>query len=199
MTDPDWGSAEPEAGEVVWFGPLRLERTAAPPDGDGLSIPAGRAFGSGFHPSTKLLLQVLAERRPSGPVLDVGSGSGVLALAALRLGAPSALGVETDPLARVESEANARLNRLADRIRFAPALPEDAQLAFVMANILASELVELADELGRRIASGGQLWLSGIAETRAAEVEQAYRQRGYRVMPPRSHAGWCALEVLAPW
>lgn len=199
MNTTDWGSAAPEEGEVAWFGGLRIERTREAPEGEGLSIPAGAAFGSGFHASTTLLLEVLAERDLPEAVLDVGCGSGVLGLAALRLGATRAVGVEIDEAARTEAAANAQLNGLQDRFELRASVPEDTRFALVLANILASELAELADVLGRRLDSGGSLWLSGIAETRLLEVETAYRQRGYRVLPARVKDGWCALEVLPPW
>lgn len=195
----DWGSLSPEEGEAKWFGSLRIERTGERPDSGHLSIPGGNAFGSGFHPSTVLILNALAERRPQVEVLDVGTGTGILALAALRFGAPSAVGVETQAEARDEARRNAELNQLETRLKLAATIPEHQRFRFAMANILAPELRELAPQLARSLASDGTLWLSGLSAGQADEVAETYRKLGLFPVGRRSEEGWWALELTTSW
>ena len=128
----------------------------------------GLAFGSGTHPTTSLCLQWLDALAGAGEldgrtVLDFGCGSGILALAALKLGAQRAVGVDNDPQALIATHDNAERNGVDDRL--AVFLPQDeppAQYPVVVANILASALDALADTLAARVAPGGRIALSGI-------------------------------------
>jgi ribosomal protein L11 methyltransferase len=128
----------------------------------------GLAFGSGTHPTTALCLRWLDRLAGEGlladaRVLDFGCGSGILALAALKLGAPAAVGVDNDPQALLASADNAQRNQMD--ARFAVYLPDDEPVAtypVVVANILASALDALADTLASRVAPGGRIALSGI-------------------------------------
>ena len=130
-------------------------------------------------------------------VLDVGCGSGILALAALRLGAGSAVGIDTDPLAVTASRENAERNGLADRFEAREGtLPAtaDERYPLVLANLVAAVLVELAGPLAAHLAPGGTLLASGIIEPRAAEVEDAMLAAGLarRRAPPRRRVGLVA-------
>jgi ribosomal protein L11 methyltransferase len=129
----------------------------------------GLAFGSGTHPTTSLCLQWLDALATDGllrdaDVLDFGCGSGILALAALQLGAARAVGVDNDPQALLATRDNAERNAVDDRL--AVFLPDDEPVAtpypIVVANILASALDALADTLAARVAPGGRIALSGI-------------------------------------
>ncbi|WCE04954.1 50S ribosomal protein L11 methyltransferase [Pseudoxanthomonas sp. JBR18] len=128
----------------------------------------GLAFGSGTHPTTALCLTWLDELAAAGrlerqPVLDFGCGSGILALAALKLGAAQAIGVDNDPQALLATHDNAERNGVQDRLQVF--LPQDEPVQrypVVVANILASALDALAETLAARVAPGGRIALSGI-------------------------------------
>ncbi len=145
-----------------------------------IRLDPGLAFGSGTHPTTALCLRWLdtlgAEDALQGhTVLDFGCGSGILALAALRLGAAHAVGIDNDPQALLASRENAARNGLAAALDLA--LPDDApQSAYpvVVANILASALDALADTLAARTAPGGRIALSGILDGQQAPLLQRY-------------------------
>ena len=134
---------------------------------------------------------------PAG-VLDVGCGSGVLALAALRLGAERAVGVDTDPLAVAATRENAERNRLADRVTVNEGtLPASAEgrHELVLANLVAAVLIELAPRLAAHLAPGGVLLASGIIEPRATEVIAALRAAGLSVTARRDEGEWVSLRL----
>lgn len=149
---------------VPWNHELPAEATAA--DAAVVRLDPGLAFGSGTHPTTALCLRWLDALAVSGElagkaVLDFGCGSGILALAALKLGAGSAFGIDNDPQALVASADNAQRNGLAVEV----VVPQDAPARaypIVVANILASALDALAETLAARTAPGGRLAMSGI-------------------------------------
>jgi ribosomal protein L11 methyltransferase len=182
---------------------LVVPADSAVPDGS-IQLLDNPAFGSGLHPTTALCLEVmdgmLAEQVPDR-VLDVGTGSGVLALAALALGVPHATALDIDRDALQVAEENARINGLSDRLTVMPGGPEgvEGMWPLVLANILAATLIELAPVLVRRVASGGQLVLSGIATSTAPDVERAYRRRGLHLRARAERAGWAALVFAASW
>lgn len=159
----------------------------------------GRAFGSGLHASTGLVLGELDRRIRGGErVLDVGCGSGILALAALALGASRAVAVDNDPEAVEVTLENARANdagrRLSARL---PPLPRTTRgFDVVLANIQADVLVALAPALARRVAPGGLLVLSGILSEQADEVKRAFG--GLRTLARPSADGWTALVLKRP-
>jgi ribosomal protein L11 methyltransferase len=164
----------------------------------------GPIFGSGLHPTTALCLDVLGELldvdNPPA-ILDVGTGSGVLALAALVRGVPRAVGLDIDPDAlRVASE-NARLNGLTPRLRLVRGGPDALRGSWtlVVANVLAAPLIEMASALTRCVAHGGRLVLSGIPSSMASDVERAYRRFGMRQVDRQSRSGWSALVFNPSW
>ncbi|MFH1603022.1 MAG: 50S ribosomal protein L11 methyltransferase, partial [Pseudomonadota bacterium] len=139
-----------------------------------LVLDPGFAFGTGSHPTTRLCLQWLERTIRGGErVLDYGCGSGILAIAALRLGAGEALGVDVDPLALIAARANASRNRVDARFVSAETFP-DFQANLVVANILANPLKLLAPLLAAYTGVGGRIALSGILEEQAQEVMAAY-------------------------
>jgi ribosomal protein L11 methyltransferase len=139
-------------------------------------INMGLAFGTGEHPTTALCLDWLERHVESGStVLDYGCGSGILALAALALGARFAYAVDNDPQALTATKANAALNGAAERLFVGlPASLPAVAVDVLVANILAGPLVELAPRFAERAAPGATLVLSGILETQAARVAAAY-------------------------
>ena len=151
---------------VPWNRELPGEAQAA--DAAVVRLDPGLAFGSGTHPTTALCLQWLDTLASDGAlrgatVLDFGCGSGILALAALKLGAARAVGVDNDPQALISTHDNAARNGVEARIDVF--LPQDAPAAtypVVVANILATALEQLADTLAARVAPGGRIALSGI-------------------------------------
>ena len=160
------------------------------------------AFGTGLHPTTRLCLAALERLADHGgvegrAVLDVGCGSGILAIAAVRLGAASALGVDTDPIAIEATTANARRNRIARRIRAREGtVPTgDGPFDVVLANLIASLLVRLAPELRAELAPGGTLLASGIFADREAEVRDAFEGAGLRVTDRLAEGDWVALDA----
>ena len=198
VEDQDWERAwmdqyEPlRFGQRTWIVPWNAELPEAAQqqfDASGddserapaiVRLDPGLAFGSGTHPTTALCLQWLDTLANEGllrgaPVLDFGCGSGILALAALKLGAAQAVGVDNDPQALTATQDNAERNGVAARM--AVYLPQDEPVAtypVVVANILAVALIALVDTLAARVAPGGRIALSGILAGQENEVLAAY-------------------------
>ena len=151
-----------------------------------LALDPGMAFGTGLHPTTRLCLAMLETVADRGDVLagarllDVGCGSGILAIAAIRLGAARAVGVDTDPIAIEATAANAKRNGIARRIRARTGSLPSGEPAFdvVAANLIAGVLVPLAGPLRDELRPGGILVASGIFVDREAEVRAAFEAAG---------------------
>lgn len=205
VVEEDWASA--------WrahFTPLPVGRrlVVAPPwdlpEPDGrvvLVIEPGRAFGTGHHGSTRgclEALEALLEETTPKTALDLGTGSGVLAIVAARLGVASVLAVDTDPDAIAAATANAAGNGTADRVRCV--LGDVAELdvgpaELVMANLLTAAHLRLAPCYGRLVASGGTLVLGGILDAEAAEVATAVAVHGFAGEAVRLTDGWATLQM----
>jgi ribosomal protein L11 methyltransferase len=167
-----------------------------------LALDPGMAFGTGLHPTTRLCLAALEGLADRGALagrrlLDVGCGSGILAIAGVRLGAASALGVDTDPIAIEATAANARRNRIGRRVRAREGSLPTGQRPFdvVVANLIASLLVRLAGDLRTEVAPGGTLLASGIFVDREAEVREAFEAADMRVAGRLAEGDWVALEA----
>jgi len=157
-----------------------------------ITVDPGLAFGTGAHPSTLLCLRWLAENLPRGTaVLDYGCGSGILAIAAAKLGAARVTGVDIDPQAIAVSRANAAANGVAAEFDLPDALPA-ATVDVLLANILANPLEILAPLVAGRVAVGGHVVLSGILEAQVGGVMAAY-QRWFNIEPWNTLDGWTAL------
>ncbi len=175
------------------------------PDDVVLALDPGMAFGTGLHPTTRLCLAGVerwsdAGRFANAPrLLDVGCGSGILAIAAGLLGAGELLGIDTDPLAVEATRANARRNRLGRRVRArVGSLPSGAgPFDLVVANLIASLLVALAADLRAELRSGGRLLASGIFIDREPEVRAALASAGLGVVDRTVEGEWVALEAVA--
>ena len=167
--------------------------TAPDPGAVNLVLDPGLAFGTGSHPTTRLCLQWLERTIRSGErVLDYGCGSGILAVAALRLGAGEALGVDVDPLALVAARANAARNQVNARFIDTETAPE-FQADLVAANILANPLILLAPLLAQYSRTGGRIALSGILEAQAEEVMAVYAP-WFAMRVGGIDGGWALLE-----
>jgi ribosomal protein L11 methyltransferase len=188
------------------FEPLRISdklwivpswAMAPDPEAVNIVLDPGLAFGTGSHPSTRLCLQWLERTIRGGErVLDYGCGSGILAIAALRLGASAALGVDVVPLALPAARANAERNGVDARFinsETAPAFQAD----LVVANILANPLILLAPLLAGQAGKGGRIALSGILEAQAEEVMAAYAP-WFAMRVGDSDGDWVLLEGLQP-
>lgn len=195
----DWDSVWVASLRPVRVGPLVVAPAGVPAPAGALEIETDGAFGSARHPSTMLCIRWLVDRPTAGTVLDVGTGSGVLALAALRLGASEAVGIDADPAALVVARRNARRAGLEDRLLLADRPPEGRRYDRVVANILASPLIELAPSLAGWLGPGGELAVSGFGPTMQAEVRAALLHAGLRVVGGDEVEGWCRVDAFAPW
>ncbi len=185
-------------GDRLWIVPSGFDtpEEAAGDDSIVLQLDPGLAFGSGSHPTTALCLEWLAEKTAGGEkVLDFGCGSGVLALAAARLGADSVVAVDNDPQALTATVDNAASNAVAGRIEpvAAEAWSASGDCDLVVANILANTLVELAPVLTAALKPGGHLALSGVLGEQGDEVAAAYAALGV-ALDRRERDGWLLLH-----
>ncbi len=158
------------------------------------------AFGTGLHPTTRLCLAALeslagARGLDGRRVLDVGCGSGILAIAAAKLGAGSVVGLDTDPIAIEATAANARRNRVVRtvRARLGSVPSREAPFDIVLANLIASILVTLAAELAAELRPGGVLVASGIFLDREPEVRGGFEAAGLRIAGREAEGDWVAL------
>ena len=170
-----------------------------------VAMDPGMAFGTGLHPTTRLCLAGLEpladEGRLAGArVLDVGCGSGVLAIAAVLLGAASASGVDIDPIAIEATEANAARNDLTGRVTARVGSLPSGEPPFdaVLANLIAGVLVPLAPALRDELRPGGTLLASGIFMDREAEVRTAFESVGLVVGERTAEGDWVALRADRP-
>ena len=186
-------------GQRLWIVPSWHE----PPEANAVNLilDPGLAFGTGTHPTTALCLEWLDSLAVSGKledkiVLDVGCGSGILAIAALKLGASHADATDIDPQALQASRDNAARNQISDA-QLSLYYPEqliDGHYPVVTANILAGPLVELAPMIAGHVAPGGHIALSGILANQANEVLQAYEAQGLTMEEPTIREGWVRLS-----
>lgn len=190
---PTWRDHEPLPGDVV------------------LSLDPGMAFGTGLHPTTRLCLaalETLAEEgalgrghAPDGTarVIDVGCGSGILAIAAGKLGAGELLGVDTDPIAVESTQLNARLNGERHlRVRQGSIPSGEGPFDLVLANLIASLLVTLAVPLRAEMGPGTRILASGIFRDREPDVRAAFEAAGLQLGRRWAEEDWVALEALRP-
>jgi ribosomal protein L11 methyltransferase len=208
-------SVSPAVGrddESVWVlsrrpihvGRLRIVPAHMDAEPGDLRLADTAAFGSGLHPTTTLCLEAIEDAATSvapAALLDVGVGSGVLALAALILGVPRVFGIDIDEEALRVAAENARLNALDERLQLSRGGPEavTGTWPLVVANVLAAPLIEMAPALVRRVGHHGQLVLSGISAALEPDVEHAYRHIGMQRVRVTSRAGWVAIVMHASW
>lgn len=199
VDDRDWvrawmdGYAPMRFGERLWIVPTGFD--TPDPDAVNLLLDPGLAFGTGTHPTTALCLEWLDAHPPVDQVvIDYGCGSGILGIAALKLGARNVWAVDNDPQALIATLDNAQRNGVAAKIT--TALPGDMpeyQADLLLANILANPLIELAAHFAGLLGDGGDLVLSGILAEQAASVSAAY-QPDFVVQPAEQREDWVRLS-----
>lgn len=215
MPQPAYKTLESEDWAEAWkahYQPLRVGRRllvrpmwinveAAPGDIE-IALDPGMAFGTGTHPTTQLCLEALERLvKPGQEALDLGAGSGILSIAAAKLGARRVLALDIDPLAVEATIGNARANGVAERI-----IAERGSLEIVrhsarrfdllIVNILARVILELAEEgLGAILKPGGRAIFSGIIDSQADEVEAALRRSGLQPGARRQLGDWMLVEA----
>ena len=181
VIQPSWEEYDPQEGEVV----LRLD--------------PGAAFGTGTHPTTAMCLRAMERLiKPGMTVFDVGTGSGVLAIAAAKLGAKKVRAVDYDATAVRVARENIEANGVADVVSTAEsdlfsALPGRAGL--VTANLIADLVIRLLPDLGAHLETGGALLASGIIESRAQEVREAAETAGFFVAEDHEEKEWHAMVI----
>lgn len=184
-------------GNRLWVCPTGQPRQE--PETVCLTLDPGLAFGTGTHPTTALCLEWLAENNLTGQtVIDYGCGSGILAIAALLLGAETAFAIDIDPQALTATMDNAKKNNVQHRINCC--VPE--QLApieadVLLANILAQPLIELAPKITELLKPGGHLVLSGILRDQADKVIAAYAPH-LHLSPAVIREEWCRIDGYKP-
>lgn len=200
LPDRDWERAwmkdfqAMRFGKRLWIVPSHL----TPPDSQAINLvlDPGLAFGTGTHATTALCLEWLDKNPPVGlKVLDFGCGSGVLGLAALKLGCHAMTGVDIDEQALQATRDNLERNQLgveSTTLCYPNELDINAQFDLIIANILAGPLIELAAQLTSRLKADGSLVLSGILEERAADVIAAYEPYA-EVVQLKIQDGWARV------
>ncbi|WP_243372272.1 50S ribosomal protein L11 methyltransferase [Geotalea sp. SG265] len=202
-----------------YFKPVRIgsrlvikptwEEYAAGSDDLVLTLDPGMAFGTGAHPTTKMCLEVLesiflgegafhdAATAAPATVLDVGTGSGVLSIAAAKLGAERVMAIDIDADAVIVAEENAALNDCLNVVHLSttPLQAVKGRFALVLANILAEELVRLAGELAAKVAPAGYLVLSGILCEKERFVLDGFAPCSLKLMEVRREGEWCCIAL----
>lgn len=189
--------------------PIRVGRVRIVPapiatEPGAIALIDGPAFGTGLHPTTMLCLEAVDDALQvtmPDAVLDVGTGSGVLALAALILGVPHAIGIDLAPDALHVARTNAGVNGLGARLHLVCGGPDALAASFplVLANLQAAPLIEIAGHLVRRVGHHGHLVLSGIPLGVDGDVDRAYRRLGMRRVDDKARGGWVAQVFQASW
>lgn len=184
-------------GKRLWICPSWREI----PDQNAVNVmlDPGLAFGTGTHPTTALCLEWLDSLDLTGKtIIDFGCGSGILAIAALKLGAKQAIGIDIDPQALQASYDNAKRNGVEDRLQlYLPAeQPENLKAEVVIANILAGPLKELSPVISQLVLPQGDLGLSGVLNTQAQGVIAAYPEN-FSFDPVVERDEWCRITAKA--
>jgi ribosomal protein L11 methyltransferase len=181
-------------GRRLWICPT-TEAPPQDPDAVVVRLDPGLAFGTGTHPTTALCLERLDALPLEGrSVIDYGCGSGILGIAALKLGARHVVGVDLDPQALIAARENAVRNGVSERLDTRGVPATLAASDCVLANILAEPLIELAPVLSAACAVGGDLFLSGILDTQAAAVQAAYRAH-FDIVQVFGREDWCCIRA----
>jgi len=206
VPEQDWSVAWRKHHRTLRVGPrswVYPPWEEAPRSGVAVAIDPGMAFGTGSHATTALCLarcdELLAEM-PGADVLDVGTGSGVIALLARKLGARRVAGTENDPVALDAARQGAALNGVGgvEWILADDPARVSGQFGIVFANILLNTLEELAPRIASKVAPGGRLVLSGLLAPQADAAELAYVAQGLTPVGRKERDGWTRVELSRP-
>lgn len=212
VNDEDWAEAwkvnyHPlRLGRRLFIRPLWVEEQGEPGDVV-ISLDPGMAFGTGTHPSTQLVLEAaedLVEATPGASVLDLGCGSGILAIGAAKLGASHVVAIDTDPIAVTATKSNASANGVLGSLTVEEGslewlLARGDQFDISLVNILAKVIIMMCGQgLGGIVKAGGVAVFGGIIETQAAEVEAALRETGLEPYKRRLLTDWVVIEARKP-
>ncbi|MEZ9785306.1 50S ribosomal protein L11 methyltransferase [Vibrio breoganii] len=181
-------------GERLWVCPSWRE--IPEPDAINVMLDPGLAFGTGTHPTTSLCLEWLEGLDLEGKtVIDFGCGSGILAIAAIKLGAKKVVGIDIDPQAIIASKDNAERNGVKDQLEvFLPQdQPENLIADVVVANILAGPLRDLSGVITSLVKDEGELAMSGVLDTQAEDVANYYRDQ-FDIAPIAEMQEWCRIS-----
>lgn len=180
---PSWEEYSPAPGEQV------------------ITLDPGSAFGTGYHWSTRLCMEFLEELEQKGklaePMLDLGTGSGILAISAARLGQKQILAIDNDPVAVKVAQENVAINGLDFPVKLGDA-PPPLGYALITANLIAALLVELSPALEGALTSGGHLICGGIIDSRRDEVVQALQGVGLVLVAEKAREEWVSLWLTRP-
>lgn len=212
IEDADWVAASLEGLSPVPAGRFFVhgghDARRVPVNAHGIRVEAALAFGTGHHGTTLgclLALDALLKQRRPRHVLDLGTGTGVLAIAAAKALKRRVLATDIDPVAVHITRENASLNRVPHLVRavhaagfHSPAIAGGAPYDLILANILAGPLVAMATDMVRHIAPGGTIILSGLMVPQERFVRAAYAARGLRLAGRRHINGWATLTFTAP-
>ena len=202
LTEDDWAHAWKKHYHVVRVGQRMVIKPTwqeynPQPDDVVVVLDPGMAFGTGLHPTTRMCLQALEKHlKPGDAVLDLGTGSGILAIAAAKLGASSVLALDNDPLAVRTALTNAKSNEVPNVVTVELGSLDEAAGEFdlVLVNILARVIIELADQgLMDRVRPNGRIVLAGIVVEQEAAVVAALREHRMEVVERRQEKDWVAL------
>jgi ribosomal protein L11 methyltransferase len=178
---PSWHPHTPEEGELV------------------LTIDPKMSFGTGYHETTRLILRLLEDTvKPGDSVLDIGTGTGVLAIAALRLGAGTAVGVDIDEWSEMNARENAQVNGVADRLTILKGTLADVppgQFTLVVANIQRTVLVPIMHQMVQRLSPSAHLLLSGLLLDDEEEIARSAAAAGAHILTREVENEWVALSL----
>lgn len=208
VNEEDWANAWKEFFHVTHIGKRIVIRPSwrdyTPRDGEVvIELDPGMAFGTGLHPTTRMCLEQLESyARPGMRVLDVGTGSGILAIAAAKLGAASVYGIDNSSVAVESATENIAVNGLKDRVSIALGTLDEAgaarlagQFDLVLANIIARVIGSIAPQLAQVLKPGGLLISSGIIEERRHEAEQPLLAAGLQLLAEAKIDDWITLML----
>jgi ribosomal protein L11 methyltransferase len=210
IADEDWAEAWKEHFHVERYGERIVVvpswREYAPREGEAvLTLDPGMAFGTGQHETTRMCLEALEHAvHPGSRVLDVGCGSGILAIAAAKLGASDVVAVDVDPICVDVTSANAASNNTNITIAEGslgeawPWIEPPASFDVIVANIIANPLISMAPDFAQALASAGLLIASGVIASRCDEVTAAFEGAGITIASVRAMGEWRCIEARAP-